>query len=97
MDGKRFGMRPNYLPQSGSYGEGSNFFDSSGDRSSSYQGFDGFGAGRVCSDWSKPFSGKNSLFHVSYPAASSKQVGALELPSIDLGMVSSLLITYFKN
>lgn len=29
MDGKRFGMRPNYLPQSGSYGEGSNFFDSS--------------------------------------------------------------------
>ncbi|XP_022776326.1 uncharacterized protein LOC111317998 [Durio zibethinus] len=85
--GKRFGMRPNYLPQSGSYGGGINF-GSSSNLCSSYQWFDGFGAGGVCSDWSKPFRGKSSLFHVSYPAASPKQVGSLEFPSNDHGMAS---------
>ncbi|XVF85274.1 hypothetical protein PTKIN_Ptkin17bG0104800 [Pterospermum kingtungense] len=81
VDGKRFGMRTNYLPQSGTYGGGSNFFGSSGELSSSYQGFNGFGAGGVFSDW---FSGKNSLFHASYPAISPK----LEFPSNDPGMSS---------
>ncbi|XVE85333.1 hypothetical protein DITRI_Ditri17bG0083300 [Diplodiscus trichospermus] len=90
VDGKRFGLRPNYLPQSGSCGGGSNsnFFGSCGKLCSSYQGFDGFGAGEVCSDLSKPFSGKSSLFHASYPAASQKRVVSLEFPSNDLGMAS---------
>ncbi|XWS34559.1 hypothetical protein CRYUN_Cryun21dG0048600 [Craigia yunnanensis] len=88
VDGKRFGLRPNYLPQSGLYGGQSNFFGTSGKLCSSYQGFNGFGAGGVCSDWSKPFSGKSSLFHLSYPAATPKQVGSLEFPSNDLGMAS---------
>ncbi|OMO88147.1 hypothetical protein COLO4_20411 [Corchorus olitorius] len=82
---KRFGLRPNYLPSSGSYGGGSNFFGNSGKLCSSYQGF---GTGGFCSDWSKPFSGKSSLFQMSYPTASTKRVGSLEFPSKDLGMAS---------
>ncbi|XP_022734141.1 uncharacterized protein LOC111287734 [Durio zibethinus] len=88
VDRKRFGLRPNYLPQSGLYGGGSNFFGSSGKLCSSYQGFDGSGADGVSLDWSKHFSGKSSLFQVLYPAASPKRVDSLEFPSNDIGMAS---------
>ncbi|XVE92118.1 hypothetical protein REPUB_Repub01dG0069600 [Reevesia pubescens] len=88
VDGKRFGLSPNYLPQSRSYGGVSNFFGSSGKLCTSYQGFDRFGAGGFSTDWSKPFSGKSSLFHVSSPAASPKRVGSLEFPSNDLEMAA---------
>ncbi|KAE8667213.1 YTH domain-containing family protein 2 [Hibiscus syriacus] len=70
--GKRFGLRPNYLPQSGSFGGGSNFLASSSSLCSSYQASEGFAVGGICSDWSKPFNGKSSLFHTSYPSASPK-------------------------
>ncbi|XVF02766.1 hypothetical protein REPUB_Repub04eG0202300 [Reevesia pubescens] len=88
VDGNRLGLSPNYLPQLGSYGGRSNFFGSSGKLCSSYPAFGGFGAGGFYSDWSKPFSGKSSLFHVSSPAASPKRVGSLEFPSNDLGMAA---------
>ncbi|GMI70845.1 hypothetical protein HRI_000753800 [Hibiscus trionum] len=69
--GKRFGLRPNYLPQSGSFGGGSNFFGSSSSLCSLYQASDRFAVRGFCSDWSNPFNGKSSLFHPSYPAASN--------------------------
>ncbi|EOX99828.1 Uncharacterized protein TCM_008783 isoform 2 [Theobroma cacao] len=89
LDGKRFGLRPNYLPPSGSYGGRSNFLGNSGKHCMQYQGFDGFGAAGFCSDCSKPFIGKSSLFQTSYPAASPKRVGSLEFPSNDIGMVNA--------
>lgn len=86
--GKRFGLRTNYLPQLGSFDGGRNFFGSSSSLCSSYQGSDGFAVGGFCSDWSKPFSGKSSLFHLSYAPASPKRVGSLEFSSNDPAMVS---------
>ncbi|KAL4304546.1 hypothetical protein GQ457_10G026690 [Hibiscus cannabinus] len=86
--GKRFGLRPNYLPQSGSFGGGSNIFGSSSSLCSSYQGSDGFDVGGFFPDWSKPFNGKSSLFHPSHPTASPKRVGSLEISSNDLAMAS---------
>ncbi|PPD98639.1 hypothetical protein GOBAR_DD04326 [Gossypium barbadense] len=86
--GKRFGLRTNYLPQLGSFDGGRNFFGSSSSLCSSYQGSDGFAVGGFCSDWSKPFSGKSSLFHLSYAPASPKRVGSLEFSSNGPAMVS---------
>ncbi|KAE8690851.1 YTH domain-containing family protein 2 [Hibiscus syriacus] len=86
--GKRFGLRPNYLPQSGSFGGESNFFGSSTNLCSSYQGSDRFAVGGFCPDMSKPFNGKSSLFHPSYPTASTKRVGLLGISSNDLAMAS---------
>ncbi|KAG4215079.1 hypothetical protein ERO13_A01G154700v2 [Gossypium hirsutum] len=86
--GKRFGLGTNYLPQSGSFDGGRNFFGSSSSLCSSYQGSDGFAVGGFCSDWSKPFSGKSSLFRPSYAPASPKRVGSLEFSSNDPAMVS---------
>ncbi|GMI87676.1 evolutionarily conserved C-terminal region 5 [Hibiscus trionum] len=86
--GKRFGLRASYLPQSGSFGGGSNLFGSSSSLCSSYQGSDGFEVGGFCPDCSKPFNGKSSLFHPSYPTASPKRVGSLEISSNDLAMAS---------
>ncbi|KAL4318144.1 hypothetical protein GQ457_18G022690 [Hibiscus cannabinus] len=86
--GKRFGLRSNYLPQSGSFGGGSNFFGSSNSLCSSYQTSDGFAVRGFCSDWSKPFNGKSSLFHPSYPAASPKLVGSPEISSNDHALAS---------
>lgn len=86
--GKRFGLGTNYLPQSGSFDGGRNFFGSSSSLCSSYQGSDGFAVGGFCSDWSKPFSGKSSLFHLSYAPASPKRVGSLEFSSNGPAMVS---------
>lgn len=94
--GKRIGLRTNYLPQSGSFNGGRNFFGSSSNLFSSYQGSDGFAVGGFSSDWSKPFSGKSSLFHPSYAPASPKRVGSLEFSSNDPAMVSSFPITYFR-
>ncbi|KAK6252769.1 hypothetical protein QUC31_014489 [Theobroma cacao] len=95
LDGKRFGLRPNYLPPSGSYGGRSNFLGNSGKHCMQYQGFDGFGAAGFCSDCSKPFIGKSSLFQTSYPAASPKRVGSLEFPSNDIGMASFLKGSFY--
>ncbi|XP_038994094.1 YTH domain-containing protein ECT2-like isoform X2 [Hibiscus syriacus] len=81
--GKIFGLRPNCLPQSGSFGGGS-----SSSLCSSYQESDGFAVGGFCSDWSKPFNGKSSLFRTSYQSASPKRVGSLETSSNDLAMAS---------
>ncbi|TYH31511.1 hypothetical protein ES288_A01G178200v1 [Gossypium darwinii] len=86
--GKRFGLGTNYLPQSGSFDGGRNFFGSSSSLCSSYQGSDGFAVGGFCSDWSKPFSGKSSLFRPSYAPASPERVGSLEFSSNDPAMVS---------
>ncbi|MBA0823755.1 hypothetical protein Goarm_020461 [Gossypium armourianum] len=86
--GKRFGLRTNYLPQLGSFDGGRNFFESSSSLCSSYQGSDDFAVGGFCSDWSKPFSGKSSLFHLSYAPASPKRVGSLEFSSNGPAMVS---------
>ncbi|KAH1122567.1 hypothetical protein J1N35_005727 [Gossypium stocksii] len=86
--GKRFGLRTNYLPQSGSFDGGRNFFGSSSSLCSSYQGSGGLAVGGFCSDWSKPSSGKSSLFHPPYAPASPKRVGSLEFSSNDPAMVS---------
>ncbi|KAK8987740.1 hypothetical protein V6N11_027482 [Hibiscus sabdariffa] len=86
--GKRFGLRSNYLPQSGSFGGGSNLFGSSNNLCSSYQASDGFAVRGFCSDWSKPFNGKSSVFHPSYPAASPKLVGSPEISSNDHAVAS---------
>ncbi|XP_039007030.1 YTH domain-containing protein ECT3-like isoform X2 [Hibiscus syriacus] len=86
VDGKRFGLRPYYLPQLGSFGGESNLFGSSSSLCSSYQGSDRFAVGGFCPDMSKPFNGKSSLFHPSYPTASPKRVGSLEISSNDLAM-----------
>ncbi|MBA0706336.1 hypothetical protein Golax_018453 [Gossypium laxum] len=95
--GKRFGLRTNYLPQSGSFDGGRNFFGSSSSLCSSYQGSDGFAVGGFCSDWSKPFSGKSSLFHLSYAAASPKRVGSLEFSSNGPAMLNHMQVSFQKG